>query len=76
MDSSPLAAAAFKQIAAAVAKGLVRCEITMHAFDRGGHFGDGPQHVAAQGVGDDLRADAIGLPRCDQFLDQFRPRLV
>jgi hypothetical protein len=63
MDSSPLAAAAFKQIAADVAKGLVRCEITMHAFDLGGHFGDGPQHVAAQGVSDDLDAGALGLLR-------------
>jgi hypothetical protein len=66
MDSSsglvaPLAAAAFKQIAADVAQGLARCEITMHAFDLGGQFDHGPQHVAAQCVSDDLRADALGL---------------
>ena len=29
------AAASFKQIAADVAQGLARCEITMHAFDLG-----------------------------------------
>ncbi|CEE28431.1 Predicted protein (fragment) [Xanthomonas citri pv. citri] len=72
---TPLVAAALQQIATDAAQGLARREVAMHAFGLGGHFRYGPEDIAAQRMGDDLHAGALGLLWCDQLRDQCRPRL-
>src|SRR3989344_4706836 len=61
-------------MAADAAQGLPRREATVCGPGLGGHLRNGPQHVAAQCVGEDVPADALVLARCDEFCDQLGSR--